>query len=338
MTTGTVTHVITGGAGFIGVNLAKVLLARGDRVLAIDDLSRGKKAFVDELEPRDFISFRQADVSSASDLDAALVDVGDGPVEVWHLCANSDIPAGVHDPGVDLKDTFLVTHSLLAAMRRRGWAHLHFASTSAVYGDHGVRQLSEETFCQPISNYGAMKLASEAAIYAAAEFFLKRVDVFRFPNVVGVPATHGVILDFVNKLQRTPGRLDVLGNGTQRKAYLHVSDLVAAMLWIADRQGNGVHLYNIGPPDEGVTVKDIAELTCDRASPGAIASYGIEDRGWVGDVPRFSYDVGKLARSGWLPSLTSREAIILAIDEIVSQEHGGTVARGDAGAVACDRP
>lgn len=332
------THVITGGAGFVGVNLARALLSRGHSVLAIDNLSRGRRAFIDAMEPQDRIIFRQADVASADQLDAALADVRGGPVEVWHLCANSDIPAGVNDPEVDLKDTFLVTHVLLAAMRQRGWTHLHFSSTSAVYGDHGAQPLTEETVCRPISNYGAMKLASEAAIFAAAEFFLQRVDIFRFPNVVGVPATHGVLLDFVNKLRRTPQLLEVLGNGTQRKAYLHVSDLVAAMLWIADQPGDGVKLFNIGPPDDGVTVKDIAELTRDAASPAATLSYGTEGRGWVGDVPRFRYDVGKLARSGWSPSMNSREAIIRAIAEIIVQEHSHRADGSDEGAVQCSKP
>lgn len=327
-------HVITGGAGFIAVNLARELLARGDRVWLIDDLSRGRREFVEALPAQDRVAFRQADVSVAGELDAGLDGVAEfapgSPIEVWHLCANSDIPAGVNDPEVDLKDTFLVTHRLLAAMRAREWKVLHFASTSAVYGDHGSTSLTEESVCQPISNYGAMKLASEAAIHAAAEFFLQRVNIFRFPNVVGVPATHGVILDFLGKLAATPDCLEVLGNGTQRKAYLHVGDLIAGMMWIRARESQGTLTYNIGPPDDGVTVREIAELTRDRASPGARLQFGTEGRGWIGDVPRFSYDIGKLAQSGWTPALSSRDAIMRAIEEIWLQERKTEVSHGGA--------
>lgn len=318
--TGIVTHVITGGAGFVAVNLAEALLARGDHVVLVDNLSRGQRAFVDGFGSTNRASFHQADVTDDDALAKALDGVSDTSVEVWHLCANSDIPAGVHDPDVDLKDTFMVTHHLLGYMRKRGWRRLHFSSTSAVYGDHGLEPLSEESFCEPISNYGAMKLASEASIRAAAESYLDRANVFRFPNVVGVPATHGVILDFIHKLQRTPDVLDVLGNGTQCKVYLHVSDLVAAMLWIYDHGGEGWAIHNIGPQDDGVTVREIAEFTRDRVSPLARLSFGVEGRGWVGDVPRFRYDVSKLARSGWTASMSSHAAVARAIDEIARQE------------------
>jgi UDP-glucose 4-epimerase len=316
-----VTHVVTGGAGFVAVNLARSLLERGDDVVLVDNLSRGRLAFVGALTPHDRVAFHQADVADSSSLSLALDGVrGDGAVEVWHLCANSDIPAGVEDPEVDLKDTFHVTHELLSYMRRRGWRRLHFASTSAVYGDHGDHELNEEDACRPISNYGAMKLASEAAIGAASEFFLERASICRFPNVVGVPATHGVVLDFLHKLARTPGRLDVLGNGTQRKAYLHVSDLVSALLWVHDHGPMGLSVYNIGPPDDGVTVRKIAEMTRDRAAPGAVLSFGREGRGWIGDVPRFRYDISKLGRLGWRPTMSSHEAVARAIDEIARQE------------------
>jgi UDP-glucose 4-epimerase len=316
-----VTHVITGGAGFVAVNLARALLDRGNKVVLVDNLSRGRVEYVEELRYQDRVVFRRADVAVAEELAEALSCVGeDEGVEVWHLCANSDIPAGVNDPEVDFKDTFRVTHELLKYMRFRNWKRMQFASTSAVYGDHGNTELRETTWCEPISNYGAMKLASEAAIRAASEFFLERACIFRFPNVVGVPATHGVILDFLGKMRRSPDVLEVLGDGTQRKAYLHVSDLIAAMLWLHDHGADGWSVYNVGPPDDGVTVREIAEMTRDFAMPAAKLSFGTQGRGWIGDVPRFRYDIGKLASLGWTPALTSRDAIERAINEVSAQE------------------
>jgi UDP-glucose 4-epimerase len=192
-----------------------------------------------------------------------------------------------------------------------------------VYGDHGDTELHEGIGpLLPISNYGAMKLASEAQASAAAESFLERVHLFRFPNVVGVPATHGVLLDFVRKLQRTPSTLDVLGDGTQQKAYLHVSDLVGAMLHVRALapQTAKVVPINIGPVDAGVQVRWIAEQVVARVAPSAAIRYGTGNKGWVGDVPRFRYSTRALADMGWVPTLDSAHAVARAIDEIAHQE------------------
>jgi UDP-glucose 4-epimerase len=166
-----------------------------------------------------------------------------------------------------------------------------------------------------------MKLASEAQLRAAHEAYVDRVSVFRFPNVIGVPATHGVILDFVTKLRATPDQLVVLGDGSQQKAYLHVSDLVAAMLHIADRR-EPFGVYNIGPADDGVTVRFIAEAVRDACSPGATIQYGEGNRGWVGDVPCFRYSVERLMRTGWRPTLDSQSAVARAIEEIAAAQEG----------------
>lgn len=313
-------HLIAGGAGFVGVNLATALLDRGGQVLAVDDLSRGRRENMASLLDRDGFEFIACDCSDPDTLDAALAD--HQVDEVWHLAANSDIPAGVADYRVDLRQTFLTTVAILDAMRRRAIPVIHFASSSAIYGDHGDKLIHESIGpLQPISNYGAMKLASEAQLRAAQEAFLDRVSIFRFPNVIGTPATHGVILDFVRKLEATPERLDVLGNGTQQKSYLHVSDLVAAMLHIADR-AEPFAVYNIGPTDDGVTVRFIAETVRDALSPDATIAFGEGNRGWVGDVPKFCYSVDKLVATGWRPEFGSCEAVIQAVQEIIDQEAG----------------
>ena len=314
-------HLIVGGAGFVGVNLAHALLDRGKEVLVFDDLSRGSHKAMAGLADRPGFSFVQVDCSDPDLIDAALADFS--VAEVWHLAANSDIPAGVADYRVDLRQTFLTTVAVLDVMKRRAIPIIHFASSSAIYGDHGDRLIHEDIGpLQPISNYGAMKLASEAQLRAAHEAYVERVSIFRFPNVIGVPATHGVILDFVKKLQASPDELEVLGNGTQQKSYLHVSDLIRAMTHIADR-GEGYAVYNIGPTDEGVTVRFIAETVRDAFRPQAAIRFGEGNRGWVGDVPRFRYSVDRLLASGWQPTLGSSEAVVRAVEEIVRQEAAG---------------
>jgi len=313
-------HVIAGGAGFVGTNLARALLDEGYEVLVLDDLSRGSYAAMGSLLTHNGFSFRQVDCSDPDAVDAVLEN--DSIDEVWHMAANSDIPAGVADYRVDLRQTFMTTAALLDVMKRRDIRIIHFASSSAIYGDMGERLIHEDIGpLQPISNYGAMKLASEAQIRAAKEAYLDYASIFRFPNVIGVPATHGVILDFIGKLKTTPDRLDVLGDGSQQKAYLHVADLVRAMLHIrAMYQPYAV--FNIGPTDDGITVREIAERVRDRFRPDAAIHYGAGNRGWVGDVPKFRYSVQRLLDSGWQPTLGSHDAVYKAVDEIIAQEAG----------------
>ncbi len=312
---------VAGGAGFIGANLVPALRTRGLRVTVADNFSRGDAAF---LEAGPGVRVLEADLAEREQAEKALAAAAaDAPVtEVWHMAANSDIPAGVADADVDHRDTYLTTFELLRAMKAAGVRVLRFASSSAIYGDLGDARLHEDIGpLLPISNYGAMKLASEAIASAAAEAWLERVDIFRFPNVVGVPATHGVILDFVNKLKSDPSSLEVLGDGTQRKAYLHVSDLVSAMLAVTEANWpRRAWPVNIGAVDEGVTVRWIAEQVVRRVSPAASIRYGQGGRGWVGDVPRFSYSTERLRSIRWAPALNSEAAVARAIDEIARQQ------------------
>lgn len=314
---------VTGGAGFVGANLIKQLLIRGESVLAIDNLSGSTFANIAAYQYHPRFRFVQTDLADLSACRAAFEGSEDfGPTEaVWHLAANSDILKGTANIEVDLRDTFLTTVNTLRVMEERDIRRILFASSSAIYGDHGEKILTEETGpLLPISNYGAMKLASEAAISAAVEKFLGSALIFRFPNVVGVPATHGVILDFVRRLRDNPSYLQVLGDGTQQKAYLHVSDLIEAMLLLQARTMRKLDVFNIGPLDEGVTVRRIAEETVAKVAPGAELRFGVGNKGWVGDVPYFSYSVRKATAMGWKPSLDSLAAVRRAIAEVARQE------------------
>jgi UDP-glucose 4-epimerase len=318
--------VIAGGAGFIGSNLISRLIDEGRKVAIFDNMCRGRREYLLFLPQMDsgLIEIFEGDCTDLDFLFRAfnsIISSGDEIDEVWHLAANSDIPAGVLDAKVDLKDTFMTTFYLLEVMKHFEILNLHFASSSAVYGDLGETVLHESIGpLLPISNYGAMKLASEALASAATEAFLGRVNLFRFPNVVGIPATHGVILDFINKLILNPRQLDVLGDGTQQKAYLHVSDLIDAMLVIRSQPTLSKScVVNIGPVDDGVRVEWIAQQVTSRISPYAKIKFGIGNKGWVGDVPRFTYSTEKLQSFGWKPTLNSAEAVMRAINEIAIQ-------------------
>jgi UDP-glucose 4-epimerase len=313
--------LVTGAAGFIGSHLVDRLLERGHAVMGVDNLKLGRRSNLGSAFGNPRFQFHQADVNDLPAMRALLTSASKSePIgTVWHLAANSDIRAGVADPEVDLRDTFMSTFNVLRLMREFGIPRIAFASTSAVYGDFPGLLVENVGPLFPISNYGAMKLASEAIISAALESYLKQVWIFRFPNVVGSRSTHGAIFDFVHKLRKNPAELEVLGDGTQEKPYFHVADLVEAMLFITDHARDRLNYFNIGTADSITTVRYLAEAVVREMSPGARIKYGTGNKGWVGDVPKFQYSIEKLKKLGWSPRLTSNQAVDRAVAEVVAE-------------------
>jgi UDP-glucose 4-epimerase len=316
--------LVTGAAGFIGSHLVDALLARGATVVGVDNLKLGRRGNLEQALRTGRFTFHETDVNDVPALmKLVAAESARAPFNfAWHMAANSDIRAGVDDSDVDLRDTFLTTHNLLKVLRAHKIPRLAFASTSAIYGQLPGQMREEAGPLFPISNYGAMKLASEAAISAALEAFLEGVWIFRFPNVVGSRATHGALYDFVRKLESNPAELQVLGDGSQEKPYFHVADLIDAMLFIVDRANERLNFFNIGTADGGTTVRYLAEAVVKRMAPGAQIKYGSGNKGWIGDVPKFNYSIEKLKKLGWHPRLTSNQAVDKAVDEIVAEVQG----------------
>lgn len=238
------------------------------------------------------------------------------PDMIWHLAANSDIAAGVADASIDFRRTLQSTYSVIEIARSLGVKNIAFASTSAVYGERNDILTEDSGPLLPISNYGANKLASEALLSAAAESFVEKLWIYRFPNVVGPRSTHGAIHDFVGRLIKNKDFLRVLGDGTQKKPYLHVSELIDAMKFIVGQTDARRNVYNIGGAGDGTSVAFMAEQVIERVAPGTSIEYTGGDRGWLGDVPRFKYSTERLRQLGWQPSMSSDDAVIRAIDDI----------------------
>jgi len=254
--------LVTGGAGFIGSHLCDRLLDRGEQVWCVDNLRLGRRRNIAHLANVPAFHFVELDVLDRPGLGALFGEARFNAV--FHLAANSDIAAGTGDFRLDLELNQLTTVAVLEAMQAHGVKRLFFASTSAVFGETDALLHEDFAPLEPISFYGASKLAAEAYISVFAHTLGGRAVVLRFPNVVGERATHGVIHDFLRKLDADRGKLEVLGDGNQSKPYLYVGDLVGAMLtaWDkADRLFAVYHAAGIG----ATSVREIAEIVAAAA-------------------------------------------------------------------------
>jgi UDP-glucose 4-epimerase len=257
-----------------------------------------------------------------------LVEAMHGCDHLYLLASNPDIALAVEDPAIDFRQGTYLTHNILEAMRVTDVSRITYASGSGVYGDQGEAEVDEEFGpLIPISTYGASKLASEAMIAAYAHIFDMDAVVFRFANVVGPRQTHGVTYDFVRRLVEDPSRLQIFGDGSQSKSYIHVSDAVAAMMLLTERGWEGFEIFNVGSGDY-ITVSEIADLVVERMGLKQIPySYTGGARGWKGDVPVVRFRSSKLASLGWRCTYSSREAIVASIDANMSEQRSADSAR-----------
>ncbi len=305
--------LITGGAGFIGSHLGDRLLAEGAAVTAVDDLSLGKLVHLESARRNPRFNFFRGDILEPGTLESVFKE--GNFASVWHLAANSDIQRGGEETDRDLKLTFLTTFRVLEAMRKFNVRELIFASSSAIYGEVEAEIREDHGPLQPRSFYGAAKNAAEAYISAFAHQFEMRAWIFRFPNVVGSRLTHGVVHDFIKRLQADPRQLTILGDGNQLKPFLHVDDLIDAMLLARERLSEPLNCLNIAA-ETRTPVRRVAEIVIEEMGlEGVPISFTGGLAGWKGDIPRYRYDLTRIKSLGWTPRHTSDEAIRLSVRE-----------------------
>jgi len=293
--------LVTGGAGFVGSHVADRLLAQGAEVTILDDLSTGWRQFVPARA-----RFVEADLLDADAPRRAL----EGCDFVFHLAANADIKDNLLEPRRCIDQNVVATQNLLEAMRAAGVREVAFASTGSVYGDAAVVPTPEDApFPIQTSLYATSKLAAEGLLTSYALGYGFRVWIFRLVSLLGARYTHGHVIDFWRRLRRDPTRLDVLGNGHQKKSYLHVGDCVTGMLLAIARAQEPINLFNVGHQDWIEVDQSIAVITATLGLSPRIVHTGGE-RGWVGDSPRILLDTGRLRALGWHPSRTIEESIV----------------------------
>lgn len=309
--------LVAGGAGFIGSHLIDRLLKEGHTVVCADKLIMGDKNIA-HLSGNPEFKFYNIELAEQERVDKMFEE--NKFDAVFHLAANSDIQKGGKEPSIDFNDTLLTTRVLLESMRKSNVKKMFFASTSAVYGEMLDVELTETTGgLMPVSYYGGAKLASEALISSYVSMCDMSVVIFRFPNVIGPRLTHGVIFDFIKKLQKNPHELEILGDGTQCKPYIYVHDLVEAIDYLTKEFRSGEIVYNLSVNGEGTTVTKIAQIVVEELGLKDVTfSYTGGDRGWKGDVPRFKYDISKVLSTGWVPKHSSDEAVRQTVKDAIA--------------------
>lgn len=305
--------LITGGAGFIGSHLVDAFMNRNVNVHVLDNLSNGSRKNIKRWLNNPKFTFIHGDLLNTADIEKVLNQCEN----VHHLAANPEVRLSSVKPEIHYRQNIKATYNLLEAIRKNGGVKtLTFMSSSTVYGE-ATKIPTPEDYAplEPISIYGASKLACEALIIAYANTYGFKTIIFRLANIIGPRSKHGVIYDFIQKLNKNPRELEILGDGTQTKSYLHVKDCIKAILACLEKAKGRVQTFNVGSEDQ-TNVKTTAKIVTEEMELKNVKfkfTGGVDGgRGWKGDVKNMLLDVKKLKTLGWKPTYSSEEAVKLS--------------------------
>ncbi|MFA7360074.1 MAG: NAD-dependent epimerase/dehydratase family protein [Candidatus Kapaibacterium sp.] len=314
-------YFIAGGAGFIGSHLVRRILAdeKNSYVIVYDNFSSGQMWHLDDLLNNSRMKILKGDIK---DIDF-LVNSMNKVDCVYHFASNPDISKAVTQPDIDFWEGTYLTNNIIEAVRRNNVKNLIYASGSGVYGDAGLIETNEDySPMVPISTYGASKLAGEALLSSYCFMFGLNAAAFRFANVVGPNQTHGVGYDFLNKLIKNPQELEILGNGSQSKSYIYVSDVLNAIRMVETKYLNGYSYFNVATNDY-ITVKEIADVVVNvMGLTNVKLNFGEGDRGWKGDVPVVRLNSNKIRNLGWNNKYSSEQAIEESVRQMFNKIKG----------------
>jgi UDP-glucose 4-epimerase len=305
-------YLVTGAAGFIGSSMVDRLLSEGHQVVGVDNFSTGLPEFL--LEQSQNINFNliEGDLLSPGLLSPKLLESVDA---VFHFAANADIRGGLSDPKKDLEQNTIVTLNLLEAMRGANISRIIFASTAAALGEPDIFPTPENVAIpNQTSLYGASKMACEGLISSYCQGYGFEGYVFRFVSLLGPRYPHGHVFDFIKSLRKDPSRLPILGDGNQRKSYLHIKDCLDAVLRVSIEKRTALskeskyEVYHLGLP-EYCFVRESAGWICDELGLAPRFEYAGGNRGWIGDNPFVFLDVRKVMSEGWTPKYSIESSV-----------------------------
>jgi UDP-glucose 4-epimerase len=297
--------LVTGAAGFIGSNLCDRLLSQGHEVVGYDNLSTGQLRFLEQARSSGRFLLHEGDLLESSTLEEAM----QGCDIVFHLAANADIKDGLNHPERDLQQNTVATFNVLEAMRQSSVKRIVFSSTGSVYGECDIIPTPENApFPIQTSLYAASKVAGEGLIQAYCEGYGFQAWIFRFVSIMGERYSHGHVFDFYKQLLKDPSKLTVLGNGKQRKSYLHVSDCIDAVQLALREANDKINIFNLGT-NEYCQVTDSISWISEYLGLAPVLNFTGGDRGWVGDNPFIFLDTTRIRSLGWTPKFTIKESV-----------------------------
>lgn len=297
--------LVTGGAGFIGSHVVDRLLNDGHKVVVFDNMTSGKMEFISHHFNNPHFKFINGDMLQPE----KIIQACDSVDLVFHLAANPDVRIGVSNTRMHFDQNILATYNLLDAMSKQGVRNIAFTSSSTIYGEANEIPTPENYGpLMPISMYGASKLACEAMITAYCHTFDMQSWIFRFANIIGDRGTHGIIVDFINKLKKDNSQLEILGDGRQSKSYLHVRECVDAMMFVVNKGNDQSNIFNIGSEDT-ISATRIGEIVAAQMGLDPKFVYTGGSQGWKGDVPKMMLSIEKLKELGWNPEMGSEENV-----------------------------
>ena len=308
--------LITGVAGFVGSNFLDYLLSKGHHIVGVDNFSTGKREFIENAIDNSNFTFLKFDLLDLGDLKKATKNID----IVFHFAANADVRFGLQHPDKDLQQNTIVTFNVLEAMRYNNVKKIIFSSTGSVYGEPNEFPTPENcAFPIQTSLYGASKLAAEGLIQAYCEGYNFQAWIFRFVSLLGERYSHGHVFDFYNKLRSDPNKLEVLGDGTQKKSYLYIKDCINAVMTALEKSNQKINVFNLGNYEYS-EVKDSVKWIIEYLGLSPEIIYLGGKRGWVGDNPFIHLDISKILNLGWKPKLDIKSGIIKTISYLIDNK------------------
>ena len=309
--------LVTGCAGFIGSNLIKKLINKNYFVTGVDNFRTGKKKFIQNFLNKKNFEFKKIDLLIKNDLHTLFNQKFD---VVFHFAANADVSKGYKNPLNDLKYNTIMTSRLLEECRKKKIKKFIFCSTGSIYGETKIIPTPEDVnFPIQTSMYGASKLACEGLIQAYSEAYDLKSYIYRFVSILGPNYSHGHVIDFYKKLYKNSNELHVLGDGNQKKSYLHVDDCINAIFMTIKNEKKKINIFNLGT-DETITLKESVKIICKNLNLKPIILYSGGKKGWIGDVPHIHLKINKIKKVGWKPKYSIKESILDTLNYLKNEK------------------